>query len=59
MEKAADLLKGLSQNDSRRCFEGWKAYIYMKQRAPSNGDYFELIKCTHTNYVLPETSLFN
>jgi hypothetical protein len=58
IKTAAGLLKGLSQNGFRRCSESWKAYIYMEQSVLSNGNYFELIQCTHNNYVLPETSPF-
>ena len=41
MDKAAELLKGLSQNGFRWFFEGWKAYVYMEQCVLYNGKQFE------------------
>jgi hypothetical protein len=35
----ADLLKALSQNDYRRCFEAWKARV--GRYVASDGKYFE------------------
>jgi len=39
VEKAAELLKGLSQNGIRRCFEGWK--VRMERCVASDGHYVE------------------
>ena len=57
MEKAAELLKGLSQNGFRWCFEGWKADIYMEQCVLSNGNYFE--GHNMKNFILLATTHFS